>query len=46
LIELEIESEDGEIHTLQLTPDHRVWTENRGYIEAAKLTENDTVLSV
>jgi ribonucleoside-diphosphate reductase alpha chain len=46
LIELEIESEDGEIHTLQLTPDHRVWTENRGYIEAAKLTENDIVLSV
>jgi len=25
------------------TPDHQVWTENRGYVKAAELNENDTL---
>jgi hypothetical protein len=36
---IKIETEDGQVITL--TPDHRVFTENRGYVEAAQLTEED-----
>ena len=43
IIEVEIEDENGESHTLRITPDHQVWTENRGYVDAEKLTENDVV---
>jgi ribonucleoside-diphosphate reductase alpha chain len=39
-----IETEDGQV--LTLTPDHRVFTENRGYVEAAHLTEEDILLFV
>jgi len=39
---IKIETEDGQIITL--TPDHRVFTENRGYVEAAQLTEEDILL--
>ena len=41
---IELELEDG--RTIKLTPDHRVYTENRGYIEAAKLTQEDILLSI
>lgn len=41
---IEIETEDGNI--LKLTPDHKVYTENRGYIQAAELTEDDILLSI
>lgn len=41
---IEIETEDGDI--LKLTPDHKVYTENRGYIKASELTENDILLSL
>ena len=41
---IEIETEDGDI--LKLTPDHKVYTENRGYIKASDLTENDILLSL
>jgi len=40
---IEIELEGG--RTITLTPDHRVYTENRGYVEAAQLTEEDILLS-
>ena len=40
---IEIETEDGDI--LKLTPDHKVFTENRGYINAADITENDILIS-
>jgi len=40
---IEIETQDG--RTITLTPDHRVYTENRGYVEAAQLTEEDVLLS-
>lgn len=30
---------------IQCTPDHKVWTENRGYVEAQDLTQNDILLS-
>ncbi len=41
---IEIEMEDGE--KLQLTPDHKVYTKNRGYIEAAFLNEDDIILKI
>jgi ribonucleoside-diphosphate reductase alpha chain len=39
---IKIELEDGEI--LKLTPDHKVYTENRGYVEAAKLNNDDIII--
>ena len=39
---IEIELDNGE--KLKLTPDHKVFTENRGYIEAANLTEEDIII--
>lgn len=41
---IELELEDGS--TVKLTPDHLVFTENRGYIEAGRLTENDILLKI
>jgi len=41
---IRIETESGQV--LILTPDHRVFTENRGYVEAAHLTEEDILLSI
>lgn len=41
---IEIEMEDGE--KLSLTPDHKVFTENRGYTEASKLDENDIIINL
>ena len=41
---IKIETEDGQVITL--TPDHRVFTENRGYVEAAQLTEEDILLFI
>lgn len=41
---IEIESEDG--NTLILTPEHKVFTENRGWVEAAQLEITDTILSI
>ena len=41
---IKIETEGGQVITL--TPDHRVFTENRGYVEAAQLTEEDILLFV
>ena len=40
---IEIEIEDGV--KVKLTPDHKVFTENRGYINAKDLNENDILLS-
>jgi len=39
---VEIETEDGQ--TLKLTPDHKVYTENRGWVEAAQLLETDILI--
>lgn len=41
---ISLELENGKI--LKLTPDHKVFTENRGYIEASKLTEDDILIYV
>lgn len=43
IIELEIE-EEGTIFRLKCTPDHEVYTRNRGFVEAKDLTENDDIL--
>jgi ribonucleoside-diphosphate reductase alpha chain len=40
---IEIETEDGT--KLRLTPDHQVFTENRGYVSAIDLNEDDVLLS-
>jgi hypothetical protein len=39
---IKLELENGSI--IKLTPDHQVYTKNRGYVEAAKLTEDDELL--
>ncbi len=39
---IEIELETGE--TLTCTHDHKIWTENRGYVEAGNLTEEDELV--
>lgn len=41
---IKIELEDGKV--LKLTPDHKVYTENRGYVEASNLTKNDTLIII
>lgn len=41
---VEIECDDGEV--LKLTPNHRVYTENRGYVEAANLDEKDIIIKI
>ena len=41
---IEIETEDGE--KIKLTPDHKVYTENRGYVNAGELTSDDILLSI
>lgn len=46
LIELEILGEDNKIHKINCTRNHKVYTENRGYVEAELLTENDKILIV
>lgn len=40
LIELELENGT----TIKLTPDHQVYTENRGWVSACNLDENDTLI--
>ncbi len=44
LIELEVETENSEKVTLKLTPDHQVYTKNRGYVRADELTESDELV--
>jgi len=41
---IEIELEDGT--KISLTPDHKVYTKNRGYIRAAALNEEDIILKI
>lgn len=41
---IELVLDNGE--TLKLTPDHKVFTENRGWIIAAELTEEDILITV
>lgn len=41
---IKIELSDGS--TLKLTPDHKVYTENRGWIEAGKLKYDDTLIGI
>lgn len=41
---IEIELEDGK--TLKCTPDHKIYTSNRGYVEAKDLTEDDDVVVI
>jgi len=41
---IELELDNGS--TIKLTPDHKVYTENRGWIEAANLTDEDVLIMV
>jgi ribonucleoside-triphosphate reductase len=41
---IELQLDTGEV--LKLTPDHKVFTENRGWIEAAQLTDEDILITV
>lgn len=42
VIELELSNDK----TIKLTPDHRVFTENRGWVEAKDLNESDILISI
>ena len=44
LLQLDIIDDSGNLVSLKLTPDHKVWTENRGYVEAQNLNEDDEVI--
>ena len=44
LIELEVVDDESNVHTLKLTPDHLVFTENRGYVRADELSEEDILV--
>lgn len=41
---IKLELEDGNF--VELTPDHEVFTENRGYVKASQLTEEDILISI
>jgi ribonucleoside-triphosphate reductase len=41
---IELTLDTGE--TLKLTPDHKVFTENRGWVEAAQLTDEDILVTI
>jgi len=41
---LEIESENGDI--IKLTPDHKIFVENKGWIKASDLKEDDVIISL
>jgi ribonucleoside-diphosphate reductase alpha chain len=41
---IELSLDNGK--TIKLTPDHKVYTENRGWVEAAKLSEDDVLISI
>lgn len=43
IIELEIE-ENGKIYSISCTPDHKIYTRNRGYVEAKDLTSDDDII--
>lgn len=40
---MKITNHDGK--TITCTPDHKIWTENRGYVMAKELTENDVLMT-
>jgi ribonucleoside-triphosphate reductase (thioredoxin) len=44
LIKLKVRSKTGELLVLKLTPDHQVFTKNRGWVEAAKLNKEDELV--
>lgn len=44
LIKLKVRSKTGELVSLKLTPDHQVFTKNRGYVEAANLRKEDKLV--
>lgn len=41
---IEIETENGDL--IKLTPDHKVYTENRGWVKACKLELTDIILKI
>jgi len=44
IIELEIIGDNDTKTIIRLTPDHLVWTENRGYVDAVNITEDDIIV--
>lgn len=43
VLEVTVEDENGNESVLRITPDHQVWTENRGYVDAENLQETDVI---
>lgn len=44
LIELTVQNDDGKILRVKCTDDHKFYTNNRGWVKAKDLTDNDDVL--
>lgn len=43
VLEVTVEDENGNESVLRITPDHQVWTETRGYVDAEDLQETDVI---
>ncbi len=43
VLEIVVEDESGNESVLRITPDHQVWTETRGYVDAENLLKSDVV---
>ena len=43
LMELQILDDSGELCTIRCTPDHKIFTRNRGWVEAQYLTDEDDI---
>jgi hypothetical protein len=43
VVEITIE-ENNTVYTLKCTPDHMIYTKNRGYVMASELNEDDNIL--
>ena len=44
LLHLRFRTDDGNITSIDCTPDHKIFTRNRGYVEAQDLTDSDDVM--
>jgi len=44
IVNIEIEDDDGQVHVLECSENHLIFTTNRGYVEAANLTEEDEIV--
>lgn len=44
MLELTIQRDNGDIKTIKCTPNHKIYTSNRGWVSASDLTEDDDIV--